>query len=124
MIESGWKGMPAYNTNPFTGQPITTQERFFVNNWVAKNYVDPSTGKSLLVSQIEELFDPNTEKGSLAMQSLEMYRADRGAMTQRDFPIRNIYLHDELDAIHREAYQFSMNYRKGTKNTLILVNYA
>ncbi len=108
LIESGWKGMPAYNTNPFTGQPLTSQERFYVNNWVAKNYVDQN-GKSLLVSQIEELFDPNTEKGGLAMQSLEMYRANRGNKSQRDFPIKNIYLHDELDAIHREAYQLAFN---------------
>ena len=108
LIESGWKGMPAYNTNPFTGQPLTTQERFYVNNWIANNYVD-SNGNSLLVSQIEELFDPSTEKGALAMQSLDMYRENRGDQTQRNLPIRNIYMHDELDAIHREAYQIAFS---------------
>ena len=102
--------MPAYKTNPFTGVELTPEERYFINNWVAKNYVD-NEGNSLLVAQIEELFDPTTEIGKVAMQSLEQYLASDATkdVGQKGFPIRNIFLHDQLDAIHQEAFDMAFN---------------
>ena len=115
LIQSGWKGMPSYKVNPFTGEELTSKERYFINNWVAKNFVD-AEGNSLLVAQIEELFDPTTEIGKVAMQSLEQYLASDVTedVGQRGFPIKNIFLHDQLDAIHKEAFDmaFSALYQK------------
>ena len=115
LIQSGWKGMPSYKVNPFTGEELTSKERSFINNWVAKNFVDDE-GNSLLVAQIEELFDPTTEIGKVAMQSLEQYLASDVTedVGQKGFPIKNIFLHDQLDAIHKEAFDmaFSALYQK------------
>ena len=93
LIESGWKGMPSFQTNPFTGGEIHPEERFFINNWVAQNYP--------LRQRVEELFDPNTDVGKLALQSLEDYRLTRGQDKQKDNPIKDIFLHNRLDEIHR-----------------------
>ena len=101
LIESGWKGMPSFQTNPFTGSEIHPEERYFINNWVAQNYP--------LRERVEELFDESTEKGKLAMQSLREYRKVRGQRTQKELPIKNIFLHDQLDSIHREAFDMGFN---------------
>ena len=101
LIESGWKGMPSYQTNPFTGTKIHPEERHFINNWVAQNYP--------LRQRVEELFNPNTDVGKLALQSLEDYRMLRGQDTQKQNPIKDIFLHNRLDDIHREAFQMGFN---------------
>lgn len=101
LIESGWKGMPAHQTNPFTGSKIHPEERYFINNWVAQNYP--------LRARVEELFDPETDVGKLALQSLEEYRMTRGQDTQKENPIKDIFLHNRLDEIHREAFNMGFN---------------
>ena len=106
LIESGWKGMPAHQTNPFTGSKIHPEERYFINNWVARNYP--------LRERVEALFDERTEQGKLALQSLEQYRQTRGQDTQRKNPIKNIYMHDQLDMIHKEAFDMAFNELRNT----------
>ena len=101
LIESGWKGMPSHQTNPFTGGRIHPEERYFINNWVAQNYP--------LRQRVEELFDPTTDVGKLALQSLEQYRQTRGQDTQKQNPIKDIFLHNRLDDIHREAFNMGFN---------------
>ena len=101
LIESGWKGMPAHQTNPFTGSKIHPEERFFINNWVAQNYP--------LRERVEELFNPDTDVGKLGLQSLEEYRLTRGQDTQKQNPIKDIFLHNRLDEIHREAFNMGFN---------------
>ena len=101
LIESGWKGMPSFQTNPFTGTKIHPEERFFINNWVAQNYP--------LRQRVEQLFDPTTDVGKLALQSLEEYRQTRGQDTQQENPIKDIFLHNRLDEIHREAFNMGFN---------------
>ena len=101
LIESGWKGMPSHQTNPFTGSKIHPEERFFINNWVAQNYP--------LRQRVEELFDPDTDVGKLGLQSLEEYRLTRGQDTQKQNPIKDIFLHNRLDEIHREAFNMGFN---------------
>ncbi len=106
LIESGWKGMPSYQVNPFTGSQIHPEERYFINNWVAQNYP--------LRERVEALFDPNTEEGKLGLQSLEQYRATRGQQTQKKYPIKNIFLHKQLDMIHKEAFDMAFNELRAT----------
>ena len=101
LIESGWKGMPSYQTNPFTGTKIHPEERYFINNWVAQNYP--------LRQRVEELFNPNTDSGKLALKSLEDYRMTRGNDPQKKNPIKDINLHKRLDKIHREAFNMGFN---------------
>jgi hypothetical protein len=35
----------------------------------------------------------------------ERYRADRGDQTQDEYPIKNTYIHDQLDKIHNQAFK-------------------
>tara|TARA_R100000322_G_scaffold12824_1_gene7704 strand:+ start:8101 stop:12141 length:4041 start_codon:yes stop_codon:yes gene_type:complete len=100
LISSGWKGMPSHQMNPYTGSELKSEERYFINNWVATHVP--------LVEQIEELFDESTERGRIAMQSLREYRQTLGLTeTQRQNPIRDIFMHDELDKMHREAFKMA-----------------
>ena len=101
LIESGWKGMPSFQTNKFTKGELHPEERFFINNWVAQNYP--------LRQRVEELFDPTTDIGQVALKSLEDYRNTRGQDTQKQNPIKDIFMHDRLDAIHREAFNMGFN---------------
>ena len=101
LIESGWKGMPSHQVNPYTGGKIHPEERHYINNWVAQNYP--------LRERVEELFDPNTDVGKLALQSLEEYRRTRGQDSQKENPIKDIFMHNMLDDIHREAFNMAFN---------------
>lgn len=101
LIESGWKGMPSHQTNPYTKSRIQPEERYFINNWVAQNYP--------LRERVEQLFDPETDVGKLSLQSLEDYRQTRGQDTQKQNPIKDIFLHNRLDEIHKEAFDMGFN---------------
>lgn len=114
LIESGWKGMPAMMTNPDTGSPIHPEERYFINNWVAQNYP--------LRERVEALFDPNTAEGVLGLKSLDDYRKARGQSSQRDFPIKNTFLHDQLDKIHNEAFDMAYQQLRNSYDEYTAIN--
>jgi len=96
LLDSGWNNLNTLRQNKLTGQPLTAEERFFINNWVAKH-----TG---LRTQIERLMVAD-HKGKYTKR----YVNERGQQKQKDFPIDKSYIHSELNRIHDSAFKAAWN---------------
>ena len=94
LLESGWDNLNTIRTNPISGQPLTPEERNFVNNWIGENYG--------LDKKMEEFFNMNNGQ---VEKELKAYAKKRGLKTQAQFPIRKTWMHEQLDAIHSEAFK-------------------
>ena len=68
LIRSGWKGVREVTENKYTGEKITPEERFFINNYIGEN--------GNLIPKIEELMDENTSNGARYWASLRSFEAE------------------------------------------------
>ena len=73
--------------------PLTTEDRHFINNWIAKN--------AGLKTQVINLM---MEGDGFWDKKLKEYVKARGLKKQSDFPIKEFLLHKELDDIHDRAF--------------------
>ena len=90
LISTGWDSTNAMERNPITKEMITTKDRHWINNWIAKN--------GRLREQIIELMDDK-----FMNEKLQEYKKARGFKNQHDFPIKELVVHQELTRIHRRA---------------------
>ena len=93
LLSTGWDGLQNTRRNKITKEPLTTKERYFINNWIAKN--------AYLKDQIIALMN---EGDGYWDQQLRNYVRERGLKSQSEFPIKEFFLHKELDRIHDNAF--------------------
>ena len=93
LLSSGWDNLQTIRTNKITGQPLSAEERFWINNWIGKN--------GRLAEQIDGLRTANDGWWS---KKLNEYAKARGLKNQKEFPIKETVVHDMLDQIHNEAF--------------------
>jgi hypothetical protein len=93
LLSTGWDKLQTIRTNKVTGQPLTAEERYWVNNWIAKN--------GRLAEQIEGL---RTADNGWWDTKLKEYAKARGLKNQKEFPIKETVVHDMLDQIHTNAF--------------------
>ena len=96
LLRTGWTGLQEVRTNPLTAEPVSTQERYFLNNWIAENYPLKDLVKELLSEEFTEEF-------------LRDYQKAKGLKNQKQFPLKKSYLYNRLDDIHNEAYELAWN---------------
>ena len=94
LLSTGWDGLQKTRRNKITGMPLTTSDRRWINNWIAKN--------GALQSQILHLM---TQDDGYWDKKLKEYKNERGQQSQADFPIKEFALHRELDRIHDAAFE-------------------
>ena len=99
LLSTGWDSQPAMEINPITGEPLSTQDRWKVSNWIAKN-MD-------LKGQIEDMMNAPDDFWN---KKLKEYKKARGLKSQKDFPIKEMVVHRELTRIHRDAMKFACSY--------------
>jgi len=93
LLSTGWDGLQKIRRNKFTRQPLNDEDRYFLNNWIAKN--------GNLKSQIIALMN---EDDGYWNRELDNYKKDRGLQGQQDFPIKKTLLYKELNAIHDRVF--------------------
>jgi hypothetical protein len=93
LLSTGWDNLQTIRTNKVTGQPLSSEERFWINNWIAQN--------GRLVEQIEGL---RTADDGWWDKKLKEYAKARGLKSQKEFPIKETVVHDMLDQIHNNAF--------------------
>ncbi len=98
MLSTGWDGLQKIRKNKFTGQPLTPQERHFINNWIAKN--------AGLKSQVMQLM---TQNDGYFQKKMKEYARHRGLKTQAEMPVKEFLVHRELDRIHDKAFENAWN---------------
>ena len=96
LIDTGWNNLNTLRTNKLNGQPLTPEERYYINNWVAKY--------SGLKDQVIKLMEKDIKSGYTAR-----YKEERGNRSQDELPIGNSYIHDSLDKLHNEAFKKAWN---------------
>jgi len=99
LLATGWDSQRTMETNPITGDPISTQDRYKINNWIAMN-MD-------LSGQIERMMNAPDDFWN---KKLKEYKKARGLKKQSDFPIKELVVHQELDRIHREAMKYACSW--------------
>ena len=92
LLDTGWNNLNTLRTNRLNGHPLTADERYYINNWVAKY--------SGLKEQVIKLMKEDLRGGYTAR-----YKEARGQMTQDEYPIGDSYIHDSLDKIHNDAFK-------------------
>ena len=93
LLSTGWDGLQKIRKNKITRMPLTTEDRHFINNWIAKN--------AGLKTQVINLM---MEGDGFWDKKLKEYVKARGLKKQSDFPIKEFLLHKELDDIHDRAF--------------------
>jgi len=92
LLGSGWNNLNTLRTNKLNGQPLSDDERYFINNWVAKY----GGLKQKVISLMQE-----DQRGGYTAR----YVRERGQQTQDEFSIGDTYIHDQLDKMHNEAFR-------------------
>lgn len=93
LLSTGWDKLQTSRANKSTGQPMTAEQRQWINNWVAQN--------SGLKDSIEGLM---TADDGWWDKKLKEYAKTRGLSKQSEFPIKDTVVHDMLDKLHNEAF--------------------
>ena len=91
LLGTGWNGLNNLRTNKLTGQPLSPDERYFINNWIAKH--------AGLRQQVQQLM--NEEKKGKYIQK---YVDARGQKKQKEMPISETYVHQRLDRMIDNAF--------------------
>jgi len=94
MLSTGWDGLQKIRKNKLTGQPLTPQERHFINNWIAKN--------AGLKAQVTQLM---TQNDGYFQKKMKDYARARGLKRQSEMPVKEFLVHKELDRIHDKAFE-------------------
>ena len=82
--------------NPITKELLSPEDRHWINNWIAKNMN--------LAGQIEGMM--NSEDGFWTRKMKE-YKQARGWKNQKDYPLKELVVHQELSRIHRNAMKYA-----------------
>ena len=93
LLSTGWDGLQRIRRNKFTQQPLSAEDRQYLNNWIAQN--------ANLDKQITALM---TKNDGWYDQKIKEYQKARGQYSQNDMPIRYLVTHRELDRIHDIAF--------------------
>ena len=91
LLGTGWNGLNNLRTNKLTSQPLTPDERYFINNWIARH--------AGLRKQVQQLM--NEEKKGKYIQK---YVDARGQKKQKEMPISDTYVHQRLDRMIDNAF--------------------
>ena len=94
LIDTGWDKLQQVRTNPVSGEQLQPKERQWVNNWIAEN--------AGLKDQIISLMNDGMSK-----EKLKQYAKQRGLQNQKNFPIGKMYVHEQLDQMHSEAFKLA-----------------
>ena len=93
LLATGWDGLQTVRTHPVSKQPMTPEQRNFVNNWIGENWG--------LDKKVEEFL--NKGDGWYNRQ-LKAYAKKRGLKSQAQYPIKETFVHEELDRMHDAAF--------------------
>jgi hypothetical protein len=93
LLSTGWDNLQRIRRNKFTKQPLSSEDRYFINNWIAKN--------ANLSGQIINLM---SESDGYWQRKMKEYAKARGLKSQGEFPIKQWVVHRELDRIHDQAF--------------------
>jgi len=96
LISTGWDNVQSMRINPITKELLSPEDRHWINNWIAKNMN--------LAGQIESMM--NSEDGFWTRKMKE-YKRDRGLKKQKDYPLKELVVHQELSRIHRNAMKYA-----------------
>ena len=89
LLATGWDGLQKIRINKYTGKPLSSRDRYFINNWMAKN--------AGLKSQIIQLM---TRDDGYFDKKMKEFRKVKSQV-----PIKEWVVHQELDNIHDRAYK-------------------
>ena len=92
LLGTGWNGLTNLRTNKLTGQPLSSDERYFINNWIAQH--------AGLKKQIQHLM-VEEKKGKY----IKEYVNARGQKKQKELPISQTYIHRRLDRMIANAFK-------------------
>ena len=91
LLGTGWDGLNNLRKNKLTGQPLSPDERYFINNWIAKH--------AGLMQQVQQLMKEEKEGNYI-----KRYVDARGQKTQKEMPISATYIHTRLDRMIDKAF--------------------
>ena len=98
LLSTGWDGLQKARINKYTTEPLSAEDRHFINNYIAKN-ADLQTQVMALMTKNEGFYQ----------KKMKEYHTARGGQSQKDFPIKNWIVHQELDKIHDRAFKAAWN---------------
>ena len=98
MLSTGWDGLQKARINKYTTEPLTAEDRHFINNYIAKN--------ADLQTQVMALM---TKNDGFYQKKMKEYHTARGGQSQKDYPVKHWIVHRELDKIHDRAFKAAWN---------------
>jgi len=96
LLSTGWDNVSTMRVNPITKELLTPEDRHWVNNWIAKNMN--------LAGQIEGMMN---HPSGFWVNKMKEYKKARGWKDQKDLPLKEFVVHQELDRIHRNAFKYA-----------------
>ncbi len=93
LLSTGWDNLQKIRRDKVTKQPLSVQDRQWINNWIAKN--------ANLSGSIQKLM---TENDGYWQDKLKEYVKAKGLKDQSEWPVKQFILYRQLDRIHDRAF--------------------
>ena len=93
LLSTGWDGLQRIRKNTETGLDLSTEDRHYINNYIAEN--------GNLANQLIALM---MEKDDYWESELQSYVKARGLKDQSQFPVKKTLLYRRINEIHDRAF--------------------
>ena len=110
VLSTGYDGVQKIRKNIYTKKDLSTEDRQFINNHIAKNGNLPA-----------QLTDLMMQKDDYWKGELDTYVKERGLRDQADYPIKQTLLYKKLDDIYDRAFDNAMRALAARKSEYTVV---
>ena len=94
LLSTGWDGLQRMRKNPETGLDLSTEDRHYINNYIAENG-----------NLANQLIDLMMQEDDYWDSELKAYVKSRGLKDQSQYPAKKTLLYRRLDEIHDRAFE-------------------
>lgn len=93
LLSTGWDNLQTLRVDKNTNQPLTTTQRSYINNWIAKN-IDLKGSIEKMMNRPDSYWD----------KKIAEYTKSRKLQGQDKLPIKETVVHRMLDKLHTDAF--------------------
>ena len=126
LLSTGWDNLQVLQTNPLSKEPIKPEAQQWINNWLGgglpnkdgipkpgyRNKDGTANPAYPLKERIEEMMN---RPDGFWTKKIKEYQIGRGDLSQNEFPIKQLVVHQELNELHRKARKAAWEAYKRTQ---------
>ena len=126
LLSTGWDNLQVLQTNPLSKEPIKPEAQQWINNWLGgglpnkdgipkPGYRNPDGTANPAYPLRERIEEMMNRPDGFWTKKIKEYQIGRGDLSQNEFPIKQLVVHQELNELHRKARKAAWEAYKRTQ---------